>query len=123
MVHSCTDSITKLGHVNVKLEQNRHDQIITYLDSQYQQIGRNVPRESHLLFGDNVTNWLMTLQTQNCCKKKNHIGVQKTSEDSLKTLRIVLHMGIRTEIRMSRTSQNQPTKTNAFSSVPIFAEQ
>ena len=50
-----------ISFVNAELEQNRHAQIITCLDSQYQQLGSNVPPESHLLFGDDVTKKVITI--------------------------------------------------------------
>ena len=90
-VHSCADSTTILGHVNAELLQNRLDYIVTCLHSQYQQLGRNIPPESHHLFGDDVTQRVMTITAKKLLLHKNLYKSAKTFNNSLETLGIVLH--------------------------------
>ena len=61
MVRSSIDSIALFGHVNVEFAQNRHSQVVTCLDSQYQPLGRNANPESQLLLWDDVTKRVMTI--------------------------------------------------------------
>ena len=86
--------------VNSEVKQN--------WDSQYQQLSRNAPLESHFLFRDDVTKRIMT----NHCKQKNDTKLKLIQE--FKKLLIILHFTWVSE-QMGRTSQNHPTTATSSS--------
>ena len=61
VIHICTGSIAILSNVNSGIEENRHENIINCLDSQYHRLTRNVPSDSRWLFGDDIRTRIMTL--------------------------------------------------------------
>lgn len=52
VIHVCPDFLAILRYVNSEIEENRHDSIVSCLDSHYHRMSRNVPPESRWLFSD-----------------------------------------------------------------------
>ena len=68
-----------------------------------------------IFFGE-ITKRVMTIRKQKiAAKQKLVLKAQNTFDESSKSLGILLHLDIKTEIRMSKTSQNQSVNHNNYS--------
>ena len=56
-----TEAITLLGHANYQLLQTRRDEIVPILSKEFRQLKNDVPAESELLFGDELTKRLTAI--------------------------------------------------------------
>ena len=65
MLSMATDAIALLGHASQELHQIRRENIKSNLPVQLKSLTYNIPKESNLLFGDDLTKRLQTLKATN----------------------------------------------------------
>lgn len=101
LIHTFSDSIVILNHVNVAIEYIRRYNTARSLCSRYRRLSQNVPVGSEWLCGNNIKKRVMTFTTTK--KMRNNSTSFPTSSsflnnnskilcDFLKTLRIILDM-------------------------------
>lgn len=64
LIHSCSDSIVILDHVNFNTEYIRRDHITGFLRSQYRRLSNNMPLGSEWLCGNNITERVTAITTK-----------------------------------------------------------